>query len=109
MNQINLPASLLSPFTIKGGDPDDPDLSLSVDAALTQILDNVVFDLEDLRRRMEYMWRREVGGTTDVRELMPESNAARLLSGINELIEYDDLAVLITAMRIGVAGRRAQS
>lgn len=105
---VSVSTNLSKPFTLLLGESDDPELALNLNAVLTQVLENVVFEFEDVRRRIEYSNRREVGSDTDVRNIQPDMTGVRLLSGVNELIEYDDLCNLINLMRAGVAARRKE-
>ena len=71
------------------------------DALVTQILDNNLHELEDLRRSIERAQRKDVA---DVREF--DTIGAVLLRGVESPIGYHDLVDLITDLRQGLARRR---
>lgn len=71
------------------------------DALVTQILDNNLHELEELRRGIERAQRKDV---EDVREF--DTIGSALLRGVESPITYYDLVDLIKDVRQGLARRR---
>lgn len=71
------------------------------DDLVTQILDNNLHELEELRRGIERAQRKDV---EDVREF--DTIGSALLRGVESPVSYFDLVDLITDLRQGLARRR---
>lgn len=71
------------------------------DDLVTQILDNNLHELEELRRSIERAQRKDC---EDVREF--DTVGSQLLRGVESPIGYHDLVDLITDLRQGLARRR---
>lgn len=72
------------------------------DGFITQVLDNNLHELEELRRQIEMSQKKDCG---DVRDF--DTVGSRLLAGIEGPVDYSDLVNLIRDFRSGLARRRA--
>lgn len=70
---------------------------------VTQILDNVLYFLEEGRRTVE---RTNKKNCEDVRVALGDSYLNSMLSGIEGPVEYNDLTAIIDEFKRGVAVRR---
>jgi len=80
----------------------DPDPDFDVEAVTSQVLDNVLTDLEELRSSLERTGRKVVDDVRDAANSMGTSH----LRGVETEVTYDDVVKLVNHLKRGIARRR---
>lgn len=77
---------------------------VNTEEMITQILNNVIADLDSTRANLERAGRKVIDDVRDAADTM----GTALLRGVEQEIAYDDLVKLINTMRRGVSRRTVE-